>query len=80
MPRLKIIIYLFILIGMIGLGTANGYFSRAFWRGEALWLDEGDFDEDVDRWMRYGNLALKTSMWSFVIAVFLGVFYWILKM
>ena len=77
---LKIIIYLFILIGMICLGTANGYFSRAFWRSEALWLDEDDFDEDVDRWMRYGNLTLKISMWSFVVAVLLVVFYWVLKM
>ena len=76
MDSIKIFFFLFILIGCIGLGTANIYFNQAFWRSEELWLDDDDFDEDVERWMQYGTLAYKTCILSFIVAGILGVVYW----
>ncbi len=76
MEWLKIIIGLFIVIGLIGLGGANGYFNQAYWHSEALWLEEDDFDEEVDRLMRCGNLSLKISILSFIIAGVLVAIYW----
>jgi hypothetical protein len=73
---IQALIYTFILIGIISIGTANGYFNQAFWRSEELWLDEDDFDEDVDRWLRYGNIAYKTCIVSFIVAGILGCVYW----
>ena len=75
---IKTLIFVFLLSGMIGIGIANGYFNQAFWHSEALWLDEDDFDEDVDRWMRYGNHAYKISIFSFLFAFILAVLYWML--
>lgn len=76
MVGFKMLIGLLLFIGLVGLGAANGYLNQAFWQSEILWLDEDDFDEDVDRWLKYGNLAFKISICSCVLAGILALIYW----